>query len=81
MGVDVTKDTDSSRAAEKIKEFSNLAVKYINAYSNARTTAFAAMLNGLSSMQKEYLQVIRAHVNTYLGTVSDVEDDTNKTAT
>lgn len=67
--------------SEKIKEFSNLAVKYINAYSNARTTAFAAMLNGLSSMQKEYLQVIRAHVNTYLGTVSDVEDDTNKTAT
>jgi hypothetical protein len=39
------------------------------------------LLNGLSSMQKEYLQVIRAHVNTYLGTVSDVEDDTNKTAT
>jgi len=74
-------DEDSSRAAEKIKEFSGLAVKYINAYSNARTTAFAAMLNGLSSMQKEYLQVIRAHVNTYLGTVSDVEDDTNKTAT
>ena len=67
--------------SEKIKEFSNLAVKYINAYSNARTTAFAAMLNGLSSMQKEYLQVIRAHVNTYLGTVSDAEDDTNKTAT
>ncbi len=78
---DIDKTTDSSRATEAVKEFSNLAVKYINAYSNARTTAFAAMLNGLSSMQKEYLQVIRAHVNTYLGTVSDVEDDTNKTAT
>jgi len=74
-------NVDSSTAAEWLGEFSNLAVKYINAYSNARTTAFAAMLNGLSSMQKEYLQVIRAHVNTYLGTVSDVEDDTNKTAT
>lgn len=77
----VNPTTSDSKKAEAIKEFSNLAVKYINAYSNARTTAFAAMLNGLSSMQKEYLQVIRAHVNTYLGTVSDAEDDTNKTAT
>lgn len=65
----------------KLDEFQSIAINLIRAFSTARTTVFGSILNALSTMRTDYMTVIRAHVNSYLGQVNDTSNNTGTTAT
>lgn len=61
-----------------INAIDNICTKYIQAYSGARTILLAGMMNGIKNMEVDYMQVIRAHVASYLGKPESTEDNTGK---
>ena len=65
---------------KKLDEFQSTAMSLIRAFSTSRTTVFGAMLNGLTSMRNDYMTVIRAHVQSYLGQVNDSSKNTGTTS-
>lgn len=64
----------------KLNEFQTHATNLINAYATCRTTIFGALLNAIQATRVNYMTVIRAHVSSYVGTVNDTGDDTNKSS-
>ena len=50
---------------------------YFSAYQYIRTQTFAAMLTSIESMNSDYMNLIRNHVNSYLGQVNNDSDNTN----
>ena len=63
--------------AAKLSEYQDLCVSYIRAYSEARTMLFTAAITEVNDAVRECMQVIRAHVRSYLGTVNNTDDNTN----
>lgn len=76
QGSDATNGVDT----KKLDEFQSTAMSLIRAFSTSRTTVFGAMLNGLTSMRNDYMTVIRAHVQSYLGQVNDSSKNTGTTS-
>ena len=69
-----------SDIADKMSEYQSAAQSFINAYGTARNVMFGSILNGANSARKDFMQIIRAHVNVYLGTVNNTEQDTGATS-
>ena len=61
-------------------KYTETATKYIKSYSAARNNLFGGILNGLNNMHTDYMQIIRAHVNTYLGKTDNADDNTGKSS-
>ena len=78
-GADAQEVSDSD-IAEKMAEYQSAAQSFINAYGTARNVMFGSILNGANSARKDFMQIIRAHVNVYLGTVNNTEQDTGATS-
>lgn len=75
------KDTiaaSTNKPEVNINAIDNICTKYIQAYSGARTILLAGMMNGIKNMEVDYMQVIRAHVASYLGKPESTEDNTGK---
>lgn len=60
-----------------ISDFQNVSTSLIRAYSNTRTMMIASALNEIRLAQKEFGQLLKAHVNYYVGTIDNTEDNTS----
>ena len=65
-------------SSEQLDNFQSHATALIKAYSTVRTTIFGSMLNGLQNMRGDYMAIVRAHVNSYLGAVNNTDSDTSR---
>jgi len=65
-------------SSEQLDNFQSHATALIKAYSTVRTTIFGSMLNGLQNMRGDYMAIVRAHVNSYLGAVNNPDSDTSR---
>lgn len=79
-GAGIVGDDENKIDTKKLDEFQSTAMSLIRAFSTSRTTVFGAMLNGLTSMRNDYMTVIRAHVQSYLGQVNDSSKNTSTTS-
>lgn len=68
-------------SVEKIGALQDYVVARIRAFSNIRTTVFGAILNAFTSTRNDYMDIVRAHVQSYLGTVDKSTQDTGQTGT
>ena len=80
VGTADAKDVSENGIAEKMAEYQSAAQSFISAYGTARNVMFGSILNGANSARKDFMQIIRAHVNVYLGTVNNTEQDTGATS-
>lgn len=60
-----------------ISEFQTVSTSLIRAYSNTRTMMIASALNEIRLAQKEFGQLVKAHVNYYVGTIDNTDDNTS----
>lgn len=74
----IATSTANNKPEVNINAIDNICTKYIQAYSGARTILLAGMMNGIKNMEVDYMQVIRAHVASYLGKPESTEDNTGK---
>lgn len=80
-GIVTTNDGDYKNTdMTKLNEFQTHATNLINAYATCRTTIFGSLLNAIQATRVNYMAVIRAHVSSYVGTINDTGDDTNKSS-
>lgn len=80
VGTADAKNVSEGDIAEKMAEYQSAAQSFISAYGTARNVMFGSILNGANSARKDFMQIIRAHVNVYLGTVNNTEQDTGATS-
>ena len=80
VGTADAKDVSEGEINEKMAEYQSAAQSFISAYGTARNVMFGSILNGANSARKDFMQIIRAHVNVYLGTVNNTEQDTGATS-
>ena len=80
VGTADAKDVSEGEIKEKMAEYQSAAQSFISAYGTARNVMFGSILNGANSARKDFMQIIRAHVNVYLGTVNNTEQDTGATS-
>ncbi len=64
-------------SAVDISEFQTVSTSLIRAYSNTRTMMIASALNEIRLAQKEFGQLVKAHVNYYVGTIDNTDDNTS----
>ena len=80
VGTADAKDVSEGEIKEKMAEYQSAAQSFISAYGTARNVMFGSILNGANSARKDFMQIIRADVNLYLGTVNNTEQDTGATS-
>lgn len=67
----------SGKSQEEINRYEDTAINLLRAYGNARSLLMGAALNALSDTRKDWFDVIRAHVRTWVGTVNNDNQNTD----
>lgn len=60
-----------------LAKYEDNAISMLRAYGNARSLIMGAALNALSDARKDYFDIIRAHVRSWVGAVDKKSDNTD----
>lgn len=82
-GVDAAELKAKGVTDENLSKYEDYALSMIRAWGNTRSLCMGAALNSLSDTRKDYFDVIRAHVRSWVGTTvgPDQNTDTKPTNT
>jgi hypothetical protein len=62
---------------ENLSKYEDYALSMIRAWGNTRSLCMGAALNSLSDTRRDYFDVIRAHVRTWIGTTAGPDQNTD----
>lgn len=62
---------------ENLSKYEDYALSMIRAWGNARSLCMGAALNSLSDTRRDYFDVIRAHVRSWVGTTNGPDQNTD----
>lgn len=62
---------------ENLAKYEDYALSMIRAWGNTRSLCMGAALNSLSDTRRDYFDVIRAHVRTWIGTTTATDQNTD----